>query len=83
MGFKETHEENMCVLVAPDGSWQGMTLSSDYASCVAIIRLLHKAGMSESYHELVKVRGFEIMPVKVTVVQNGTAEELFRKIKDN
>lgn len=83
MKFNETKEEEMCVLVAPDGSWQGMTLSPDYASCVAMIRMLHKAGMSESYHELVKVRGFEIMPVKVTVIQNGTAEEAFRKIKDN
>lgn len=83
MKLQESHEQGMCVLVAPDGSWQGMTLSPDYASCVAIIRMLHKAGMSESYHELVKVRGFEIMPVKVTVIQNGTAEEAFRKIKDN
>lgn len=83
MKLQESHEQGMCVLVAPDGSWQGMTLSPDYASCVAIIRMLHKAGMSESYHELVKVRGFEIMPVKVTVIQNGTAEEAFRKIKNN
>lgn len=83
MGLQESHEQEMCVLVAPDGSWQAMTLSTDYASCVAMIRMLHKAGMSESYHELVKVRGFEIMPVKVTVIKNGTTKEAFQKIKEN
>lgn len=83
MELQESHEQEMCVLVAPDGSWQAMTLSTDYASCVAMIRMLHKAGMSESYHELVKVRKFEIIPVKVTLIANGTAEDAFKKVKEN
>jgi len=45
------------------------------------MKMLHKCKMAESFHELVKVRGFEIMPVKVTVKQNGTAEEGFQKAK--
>jgi hypothetical protein len=83
MELTEMIDEEMCVLVAPDGSWQGMTLSPDYASCLAMIKMLHKAGMCQSYHDLVKMKGFEILPVKVTIAQNGTAEEGFKKLKQN
>lgn len=83
MKLQETNEQDMYVLVAPDGSWQGMTLSPDYETCMGIIRTLHKAKMCESYHEMVKIRGFEILPVKVTIKQNGTAEEGFQKAQDN
>lgn len=63
--------------------WQAMTLAPDFASCVAQIKMLHKAKLAESFHELVMVKGFEILPVKVTIMQNGTAEEGFQKAKQN
>ncbi len=81
MNLLEFHDEEMYVLVSPDGNWQAMTLAPDFATCVAQMRMLHKAKMCESFHELVKVRGFEILPVKVTVKENGTAEEGFKKAK--
>lgn len=83
MKLQESHEQHMCVLVAPDGSWQAMTLSPDYASCLAMIRMLHKAGMSQSYHDLVKINGFEIMPVKVTVIDKRREEDIQKDIHKN
>lgn len=83
MKLQESHEQEMCVLVAPDGSWQAMTLSPDYASCLAMIRMLHKAGMSQSYHDLVKIKGFEIVPVRVTVIDNRHEEEIQNDIQKN
>ena len=81
--MQEFINEEMYVLVAPDGIWQAMTLAPDFASCVAQIKMLHKAKLAESFHELVMVKGFEILPVKVTIMQNGTAEEGFQKAKQN
>ncbi len=81
MELQEFIDEEMYALVAPDGSWQAMTLAPDFATCVAQIKMLHKCKMAESFHELVKVRGFEILPVKITMKQNGTAEEGFQKAK--
>lgn len=81
MQLEETIDEEFYVLVAPDGSWQAMTLAPDYASCVATIKMLHKAKMGQSYHELVMERGFDILPVRVTIKQNGTAEQGFQKAK--
>jgi hypothetical protein len=83
MPFEEVIEEQMHVLVAPDGTWQAMTLAPDFQTCVAQMKILHKAKMCESFHELVKVRGFEIIPVKVTMKQNGSAEEGFQRAKQS
>lgn len=83
MIFEEFIDEEMYVLVAPDGSWQAMTLAPDFATCIAQMKMLHKCKMAESFHELVKVRGFEILPVKVTMKRNGTAEEGFQRAKQN
>jgi hypothetical protein len=58
-----------------------MTLAPDFQSCVAAIKMLHKAGISESFHELVRVQGFEILPVRLSMKQNGSAEEGFQKVK--
>lgn len=70
MNLQDFIEEEYYVLVAPD-----------FATCIAQVKMLHKCGMSESFHELVKVRGFEIIPVKVTIIQNGTAEEGYQAAK--
>jgi len=73
-------EQEMCVLVAPDGSPQPMTLGADFASCVATVRLMHKANLGRSLHELL-YKGFKILPVKVTIIQNGTEEDAFQAAK--
>ena len=74
------NNEEMYVLAAPDGSCQVMTLSPDFPTCMAVIKLQHKAGLIDSFHKLT-MKGFKIMPVKVTIVQNGTEEEGFQKAK--
>jgi len=77
MKIEELKNEEMYCLFTPDGSAQLTTLAPDFPMCVAMIRMLHKAGMGESFHELLKVKGFMIMPVKVTIVQNGDENKPF------
>lgn len=72
--LEEINEEEMYVLVAPDGSWQGMTLAPDFETCVAVIKMMHKKGLGKSFHELVNVKGFQILPVIVSIKQMGDAE---------
>ena len=79
MTFTPVNNEQYYVLVAPDGSWQGMTLAPDFPTCVAVIKMLHKKGMSESFHELCVVRKFKILPVRITMVQDGDENTPFKK----
>lgn len=81
MQIEEMQNEEMYVLVAPDGSCQLSTLAPDFPMCIAMVKLLHQKGISKSYHEMVVMGEYEIMPVKVTIVANGTAEEGFQKAK--
>jgi hypothetical protein len=81
MKLQEVKEEEMYVLVAPDGNWQPMTLAPTFEMCVAVIKMLYKARMSESFHELVKVKGFVILPITVTVKQMGDEEAGFQWAK--
>lgn len=78
--IEELHNEEFYGLFAPDGSIQMMTLAPDFATCVAQIRLMHSYGMGQSYHELVKVRGFKILPVAITMVANGTENKPFQEM---
>lgn len=80
MKIEEIKNEDWYALFAPDGSIQGLTLAPDMATCVASIRMLHKARMSKSFFELTR-DGFEVMPVKLTILENGTAEEGFQRAK--
>lgn len=64
--IKEVHKKKMHVLVSPNGTIQSLTLSVDYPSCVLNIRMLHKAGITPSFHELVKMKGFKILPIIVS-----------------
>lgn len=73
-------EQEMCILVAPDGSPQPMTLATDFPSCLAQLKLMHKAGLGRSPHELFFKR-YKILPVKVSIVQNGTEEDAFQVAK--
>jgi hypothetical protein len=79
MNIEEVQNLEMYCLFATDGSWQPMTLAPDFATCIAVLKLLHKAGLSESFHELVKVRGFKILPIKVSFVLDGDENKPFRK----
>lgn len=78
MYFEDVINEEMYVLVAPDGSWQAMTLASDFPTCVGVIKMLHKKGLSKSFHELL-MKGFKVLPVLVTMVQNGDENKPFSK----
>jgi hypothetical protein len=78
--LEEMHEQEMYCLVAPDGTPQPMMLAEDFACCMATAKLLHKAGIAESIAKLM-YKGFKIVPVKVTITQNGTAEEGFQRAK--
>ena len=81
MKLEEVKDEEMYVLVAPDGSWQGMTLAPDFATCLAMVKMLHSKGLGQSYHELCKVKGFQILPVIVSMKQMGDEEAGFQWAK--
>jgi len=83
VNFEEIQNEEMYVLVAPDGSCQLSTMAPDFPMCIAMVKLLHQKGISKSYHEMVVIGDYKIMPIKVTVVANGTEEEGFQKFKQN
>lgn len=78
--IQEIHNEEWYALFAPDGSFQALTLAPDFPTCVAAIRMLHKAGMGKSYHELCKERDFKILPILISVVQNGDENKPFQEM---
>ncbi len=80
MNLQEINNEEMYCMVAPDGFPQTMTLAPDFAMCVALVQVLHKKGVGKSYFEMTR-KGYEILPVKISMSQNGTAEEGFKKAK--
>lgn len=80
MKIEAVISEEMYCLFAPDGSWQAMTLAPDFPTCLAQIKMMHKSGMCKSYHEL-SLKGFKIIPIRVTFVQDGTEEEGFKRAK--
>lgn len=80
MKIEELKDEEMYCLVAPDGSTQLMTLAPDYAMCIGIVTLISKKGIGEPLDKLFK-KGFHVMPVKVTILQNGTENDAFNKAK--
>lgn len=81
MVIEEIKDQPMCALFAPDGSWQGMTLAPDFPICLAQIKMLHKAGLSQSYHVL-STKGFKVMPIKITMTQAGDEETAFQNAKE-
>ena len=76
--MEELFNEEMYALVAPDGSVQLGSINPDFPTCVAWIRMLHKVGMGKSFHEL-SMKGFKILPVKITVTKNGDENKPFQK----
>lgn len=79
MQIQELHNQEMYALFAPDGSFQGMSLAPDFPTCCAMIKMMHKAGLGKSFHELMFLKGFKILPVKVSMVQNGDENKPFQK----
>lgn len=79
--MEELKEEKMYCLVAPDGSTQLSTLAPDYPMCLAMIRMLHQAGIGQNSEKLLNA-GFKILPVKVTITQDGDENEAFNRAKD-
>lgn len=76
--IEEMKEEEMYVLVAPDGTPQPMTLGYDFPTCLGVIKLMHKSGIGESPSKLF-FKGFKIIPVKVSITQNGDENTAFKK----
>lgn len=78
MIIDELINEEMYCLCAPDGSLQVSTLALDFPTCVAMCRLMEKAGFGQNLSAMFS-KGFEIMPVKVTITQNGDENKAFQK----
>lgn len=79
MKLEEIQSEEFYVLCAPDGAMQLTTLSPDFPTCVGMIKLLHKSGVSKSFHQMVNIDGYKILPVKVTIIQDGDENKAFKK----
>jgi hypothetical protein len=60
------NNQEFYALVAPDGNIQPSTLAEDEATCMGFLKLMHKAGMGMSWHEL-KIKGFTCQKVRVTI----------------
>jgi hypothetical protein len=74
--MEEFKKEPMYVLVAPDGTPQLSTLCLDFPTCVGFINMLASAGLGKEFKALTD-EGFKILPVKVTIVQNGDENKPF------
>lgn len=74
-------DEEMFCFVAPDGFAQMGTLAPDFATCIAMVEFMASVGMSKPAGQLF-LEGFTILPVLVTLKQNGTAEQGFARAKE-
>lgn len=68
--------EEMYVLVAPDGNPQPMTMGPDFETCVSVCTMLELVGLSTPLKRLF-ADGFKILPVLVTIVPNGDEDKQF------
>ena len=82
MTIEPVNKEPFYALFAPDGSFQCMSMAPDFPSCVAAIKMLHKAGLSKSFHQLIKIDGYKILPVLVTLEQCGDEDTAFKHGKN-
>jgi hypothetical protein len=73
-------EEEMYCFVAADGAPQLASLAPDFEMSIAFMELLASKGISVSVAKLFEL-GWTVMPVKVTITQNGTADEGFAKAR--
>lgn len=68
MTIDEVNNQEMYALFAPDGTWQAMTLAVDLPHCIAAVKMLNKAGLCKSFHQL-SLAGFKVLPVIVSMKQ--------------
>lgn len=80
MILQEVKEEEMYVLVSPDGHPQLFSIAPDMETCIGMCNLFAKAGICNPLAELFE-GGFEVLPIKVSIIGNGTAEEGFQRAK--
>lgn len=80
MKIQELQEKEMYVLVSPDGVVQLLTLAPEFSFCVALIRMLAEYKIMRPLTELFE-EGCTIMPIKVTILQNGNENKPFVKSK--
>ena len=76
----ELKNEEMYCLVAPDGSAQISTLAPEFAMCLGMAELMASKGLGQPVAEMFS-KGFTVLPVKITMLQNGTADDGFKKAK--
>lgn len=53
-------------LIAPDGTPQPYTIAEDFVTCISFIKMLHKAGLGKSWHEM-RIKGFDIQEIELTI----------------
>jgi hypothetical protein len=80
MKLQEIKDEELYVLVADDGNPQLFSLAPDFATCIGMVEMLASKGVSRPLNILFE-EGYEILPIKLSIIGNGTAEEGFQKAK--
>lgn len=80
MEFKEIKDEEFYVLVSDDGNPQLFSIAPDFETCIGMVGMLAKVGICRPLDILFE-EGYEIIPIKLSIISNGTAEEGFNKAK--
>jgi hypothetical protein len=80
MELQELKEEEFYCLIADDGNPQLFSLAPDFATCVGMVEMLASKGISRPLNTLLE-EGYEILPIKLSITGNGSAEEGFQKAK--
>ena len=80
MKLDEINNEEWYVLTAADGTPQIFSLSPDFETCIGMTEMLASKGICRPLSVLF-AEGYEILPIKLSILSNGTAEEGFQKAK--
>ena len=67
------NNEEFYMLIAPDGEVQPAVMGETIPDCLGFIKLMHHSRIGQSWHEL-KMKGFTIEKVKVTITANNTSK---------
>lgn len=80
MVLQQIKDEEFYVLVSDDGNPQLFSLAPNFETCIAIVEMLASKSISKPLNILFE-EGYEILPIKLNITANGTAEEGFQKAK--
>jgi hypothetical protein len=80
MKLEEIKDEEFYALIAPDGTPQLVSIAPDLETCIAMCELLSKFGMSRPLAILFE-ENYKVLPIKLSILSNGAAEEGFQKAK--